>query len=212
MQQIHNVEEIDSQTPLICIYGKYSEFTQRLIDQWLPQFKIIYIDTIHPEKNNENKNFYFIKSEEISLITKLQEKIDYAVAFLQSADDKVHIDALSKKLIQGNTKSLIIVPVIELQDYADIILTFKKERNIFFATIGEFIHGDNQFATIIRKIIAEQKRDGQVEKKEPPALIVPAYKLDKLFCRPSHSVFLFWTEVLYQEKKDYSSFLSSLAA
>lgn len=157
MQQIHNVEEIDSQTPLICIYGKYSEFTQRLIDQWLPQFKIIYIDTIHPEKNNENKNFYFIKSEEISLITKLQEKIDYAVAFLQSADDKVHIDALSKKLIQDNTKSLIIVPVIELQDYADIILTFKKERNIFFATIGEFIHGDNQFATIIRKIIAEQK-------------------------------------------------------
>ena len=127
-----NVEQSDQEKPIILIVGD-NILVDSIIPEYQKEFKIALIsDRISAQTPSD---FYRIDEASAHLVENLEEKIDYAIIFLDSADRK-HLASIFGKLAGDRTKTAIIIDVQKINSYTDIILEFKKSDLFYFTFVA----------------------------------------------------------------------------
>ncbi len=131
------LETRDREKPLLLVAGK-SQLTSYLIEKSSDDFKIAYLsDEQIPTSVAGSEHFYRIGKDSAHLIASLEEKIDYAVIFLESTSDKDFLPALFEKLSSDNTKTAVMIPVQKTDVFVDVMLEYKKNPSFYFLILGD---------------------------------------------------------------------------
>lgn len=132
------LETHDREKPIILVAG-----TNVLINVWLEktkeEFKIALISDDENVKaaTVQNDSFYRIRTDSAYLIKNLEEKIDYAVIFLENSEQRKYLPHVFEKASLDKTKTLVIISVQDSEKFTDVILEYKQDPNIYFAFLGD---------------------------------------------------------------------------
>lgn len=151
MGKLLNEEISESKKPLILIYTNNKNVQNLFFEQFSKKFSILYISASSPQR--ENGQTYHIKTSDINLLPHLEEKIDYAVIFIEQQKDKENINYLVEKITADDSKSILLIPAEEYKDYTSIALKVKPYKNIIPALYGNILEdmpSNDTFLKIIR--------------------------------------------------------------
>ncbi len=137
MPTVLTVEEEEKELPIICIVGDSSTLRDNFLKEAQDQFKIILIASKKPE--SEIKNLYFISYSDATILSHLEESIDYALLFLEDPKIKGSLNPIFSKLANDNAKTVLLITASMLNDFYDVILDTKTHSHFYFALLGEII-------------------------------------------------------------------------
>ncbi|HVT00786.1 MAG TPA: DUF4012 domain-containing protein [Patescibacteria group bacterium] len=130
------VESGTREKPILLIAGT-NPLISYLIKSSQPDFKIALVSEADFAKDYQGSDLYHIRRDSAHLVKSLEEKIDYAVIFLDNAGDKDYIVDILDKLESDNTKTAVIIPTQTTDELTDIMLTYKKVSNFHFLFLGD---------------------------------------------------------------------------
>ncbi len=130
------LETHEKEKPIILISGDKNPLIPFLFENYRSNFKVVYLSDIESDRKKD-ENFYRIKPESASLIKSLEEKIDYAVIFLETNRDKNLVSAILGKLTEDKTKTLILFDIYNLEHFYDTLLQCKDDPNVHFLFLGD---------------------------------------------------------------------------
>lgn len=161
MPELFNIESAEKSKPILLVYGKKNPLIKPLVKSIIDDLKIIYLGENANALNlsdDEDKNIYFINKDHAGTLNNLEEKIDYAVIFIENESDKKNFFSIVDKLEQDNVRTAVIISVKEYEPYLDIILDLKKRQNFFVLLLGD-LFGENidPFYSNVSKIIQNVK-------------------------------------------------------
>ncbi len=119
-----NIETSEQEKPLLLLVGTKNPLISELIKIYSSDFKIAHI-TNTPQKT-DSPEIYTVTPEAAKLIRNLEEKIDYAVIFLEDNSVREYIPAVFEKLTSDTAKAAVIAETQSLDNFYDIILTIKS--------------------------------------------------------------------------------------
>lgn len=166
--------------PIILIAGNKNPLIKFLIDGYLKDFKVVLVSD--SEIDAKKENFYRIRTQSSYLIKNLEEKIDYAVIFLEGSDDKRYLPHLLEKIEEDKTKTTLLINIHDLEQFYDVILEYKNHLSIFFLLIGDLYSEIPDFPkSEVSKIIENAIAKKVVELKNNDLLqIFPIYFKDAI--------------------------------
>lgn len=158
MPKFHEVEQKDTEKPILALFGEENQLTRELIKNYHDNFRFIFIsdtqyeeiDVVNPDHSNQESNkktnhsnadhqTYSIKKKESAILERLDEKIEYAIIILEKIKDKLHLNSVAAKFIKDKTQVLFIIKSTKIEDLYDIILEYKNEDSFSFALVGDII-------------------------------------------------------------------------
>lgn len=150
-----NIETAEKEKPIVLISGDSNPLANLLISDLKESFKIVLVS--NRDSNYEASNFYRIKKDSAHLIKSIEEKIDYAVIFLEEKEDRKFIPHIFEKLGEDQSKTIIVFDIKTIEDFYDVILEYKKFPNFYFLFSGD-IYSENDLresetSKIIQKAI-----------------------------------------------------------
>ncbi len=128
------LETSTREKPLLLLVGK-NPLLKLLSKELEKDFKIAFITD--EKLNQKSENFYVIETKSAHLVKNLEEKIDYAIIFLEDSVDRSHIPAIFEKLISDRTKTEIIIDIEKTYTFYDIILEYKNQGLFYFLLLGQ---------------------------------------------------------------------------
>src|SRR3989344_7237342 len=117
------IEESSREKPIVLIVGDNNPLIDFVVNEYQKEFKIALVSQDSPAKVSED--FYRIDPSSAHLVEKLEEKIDYGIIFLDSAERR-HLPSIFEKLATDAAKTAIIMGVQKVSEYSDIILELKN--------------------------------------------------------------------------------------
>jgi hypothetical protein len=126
--------------PLFLISGSLPSITNDYINTISRDYKLILLNNTN--SYTSEKDILQVYSTATETITKLKEKIDYAVFFVTTLEDKKIVEKMASKLEKDSTRTLILFSVLEYDSYSDILLRLKSIPSVMFGLLGE-IFGTN---------------------------------------------------------------------
>jgi hypothetical protein len=82
MSKLLNIEENDSNKPILCIFGEESHILEPFVSENSTKFRIILVSAKRFDFLDEYPDIYFLTYKNAELLPKLQEKLDYVLIFL----------------------------------------------------------------------------------------------------------------------------------
>lgn len=137
MPKIFEVEEQQRQQPVILLFADNLFAKNILLSEFAQNSKVIFVSDSKKDQELTLENIYLLNKNSVSLIEKIEEKIDYAVFFLQEEKDQKYFSQILTKFQQDQTKILLLISVQQITDCKNLIENFKNRKNIFFAIIGD---------------------------------------------------------------------------
>ncbi len=128
------IETLDKEKPIILFAGKDNPLLNILIDKFSDEFKIAYVSD---ENIPGAEDFYRIDTKSAYLINNLEEKLDYAVIYPQEGRERNYLQHIFKKLIEDNTRTVVIINANQVEQFLDIPLEYKRNPNFYFLIYGE---------------------------------------------------------------------------
>lgn len=132
-----NIETQEKEKPLILVAGKDNPLVNLFFEAHGKDFKIAQISNGQNPGEEKGENYYRIRTDSAHLIKNLEEKLDYAIVFLDSIDDRKFIPHVFEKIEQDQTKTTVIINIKEVENFYDIILEYKKIPSAYFLFQGE---------------------------------------------------------------------------
>jgi len=129
------LETANKNVPVFLLCGNNTTVTNFLLQEYEKDFKIAHITNISSDATRDT--YYRILPESSYLINKLEDKIEYAVIFLEEEKDKIVLQSILPKLERDQTKTLILIPLTKRGDFYDIILELKKKEFIKFGFLAD---------------------------------------------------------------------------
>lgn len=143
MAAIFHVDEGEKKSQLILIFTDPSKLSEILLEEYKTKGKIIFVSENHFVYDNKERTkeegIYLLSFGETPLLPQLEEQIDYAIINLSSESQKQYLEPVIKKLLKDRTRTEIILPAEKLEEFSDIILEYKGEKEFRFALLGETI-------------------------------------------------------------------------
>ena len=150
-----SIETSEKEKPIALVAGNSNPLIKFLLDRLSQEFKIAFVSSSNIEtgqNSTDNSNdFYRINPDSAYLVKNLEEKIDYAVIFLEEEQNRRYLPHLFEKLIEDHTKTIIIVDVSRVEEFYDVILEYKKSANFYFLLLGD-IYGEHEPSTFNSEI------------------------------------------------------------
>ena len=137
-----DVVVVSGETPIILFSGNHNPLIKILINQFHEEFKIAYVSD-NPAAPHKDENFYRIETGSAYLVKNLEEKIDYAVIFIEDERDRKYISHLFEKLATDETRVAVIIPVELASTFTDILSEYKKNPNFYFLIEGDVYSENN---------------------------------------------------------------------
>lgn len=160
-----SVETKDREKPLLLIVGSANPFINKLISEFKSNFKIA---KISKDKKTDSE-IYNIDPKNAGLVKNLEEKIEYAIIFLEEDGIRKYVEPLFEKLVLDGAKTILITDVRRLDQQYDIILAAKKFSNFNFVFNGDIY---SEKANEIEQTDASEFIESVIEKKS--AIISPS--------------------------------------
>ena len=162
MSNLHQVEEEDKKTPLLCIYGDEPNLQEQLISENLKKFRIILVSEKKPNYLEAFPEIYFLTYKDASLMPRLEEVIDYAIVFATEEKNTEALSSLMVKLSVDKSHVLFVLKVFGFIQNLETIHQYKQMSNIRFALLGEFltrkkIDQKGELSKIIGNVIENQE-------------------------------------------------------
>lgn len=140
MPTLH-VETSEREKPLLFLVGEKNPLIALLAEEYSRDFKVAHV-TNSPKNPNLPNDVYLIKPDAAPLIKNLEEKIGYAIIFLEDDAIRKYIEPVLDKLDHDEAKTAIILNVESQDKFYDIVLTAKKNPSFYFFFAGD-IYSDN---------------------------------------------------------------------
>ncbi|HRN96681.1 MAG TPA: hypothetical protein PLD54_04500, partial [Candidatus Levybacteria bacterium] len=140
MPTLHVSDDTNQTRPLFLVSGSLPHITRSFIATLTDDFKLIILN--NPHKYPATENLFQVYTTALGTIKNLAEKLDYAVFFLNTTEDKKILEQLLPKLEKDTPRTIILLPVERFSDFSDILLATKHIPSVSFALIGN-IFGSN---------------------------------------------------------------------
>jgi len=142
MPKNFHIETSEAEKPLLLIVGRDSPLIEKLIDEYSKSFKIARVG-----KGFTRVGVYTIAEESAHLIKNLEEKIEYAVVFLEDERVRDYISAILDKLSTDRAKTVLVSKINDISKYHDIILTTKSNPSFYFLITGDIYSESQNFSS-----------------------------------------------------------------
>lgn len=140
MSAIFTPTTSDKSYPLMLVSGHVPHVTSKYISSIKDDFSLIILR--NPNSFSGQKNIFQVYDTAVGTIRELKDKLEYAVFFITSQEDKDVVEKLLPKLERDKPETLVLIPVNELGKYYDIILALKHVPSVRFGILGE-LFGQN---------------------------------------------------------------------
>jgi hypothetical protein len=135
MPTLQVADDTKQERSLFLVSGSLEYISHPFIRSIIDEFKLIVLN--NPQTYTANENLFQVHTTAANIITKLSERIEYAVFFISSKEDKKILENLVPKLEKDHPKTLILFPVKDYDLYSDILILLKGVPTIMFGLIGE---------------------------------------------------------------------------
>ncbi|HVZ66820.1 MAG TPA: DUF4012 domain-containing protein [Patescibacteria group bacterium] len=130
------IESDTREKPILLIAGS-NPLIPSLIEESQKDFKIALVSEENLGESYQGEDLYHIRKDSAHLVKSLEEKIDYAVIFLDQGEDKNYIVNILDKLESDGSKTAVIINTQKVDTFSDIILTYKRVSNFHFLFLGD---------------------------------------------------------------------------
>ncbi len=128
-------DDTQSTKPLFLISGSIPYVTYHFVSAVIKDFKLIILNNPHTYEASED--LYQVYTTAIGTIKNLSDKLNYAVFFLSSPDDKKTLTQLLPKLEKDSPRTIIVIPVSQYLEYLDVVEQTKDLPFISYAFVGD---------------------------------------------------------------------------
>jgi hypothetical protein len=135
-----SIETSDREKPIMLLTGEKNSLARFIIHEYNRDFTIAYITNSQATKDTQD-NIYRIRFDAAELLKNLEEKIEYAIVFLD-AETKKQVPYIFEKLQKDKTKTAVIIDISEVETYKNVITHYKTLSNFFFIFLGD-VYSEN---------------------------------------------------------------------
>lgn len=136
MPAIHQPHTTDQELPNILVFGDSYPLIPQLIHLLLSSTRIVHI-TKQALNTSPDSTYTFVKHIDSDLISRVKDNLAYALFLLQDDNDKKCFQDILPKLETDKTKTLIIIPINQVDTMYDVILAHKNHPFISFYILGD---------------------------------------------------------------------------
>lgn len=138
-----SLETYDREKPILLLAGDKNPLVQLIIRDYVNEFTIAYI-TDSPKPKEYSENIYRIRHDAAELLKNLEEKVEYAIVFLEEENIK-HIGHIFEKLKLDKTKTAVVVDIRENDHFSEQIYAYKKLDNFYYIFLGDTYSHDPEY-------------------------------------------------------------------
>ncbi len=136
------LETQDREKPILLIVGEANPLVIKIIEEYSRDFTIAHV--ANNSSNPENSDIYHIKPSSASLIKNLEEKVEYAVIFLEN-ENKNFLIPIFEKLVSDKTKAAVIVEIEKEEKFYDVIAACRKVSTFNILLLGDVYSEESEF-------------------------------------------------------------------
>lgn len=154
------VETSEREKPLFLLVGEKNPLIPALLNEYGNDFKIAHISQDSPDI--DSNHIYHIKPDTASLIKNLEEKIDYAIVFLEENTEE-HAGHIFEKLRSDNAKTVVIADIEKPEKFYDLTSDLNKSPSFYFLLAGDVysespnFNNNSETAKIIEDVITNKE-------------------------------------------------------
>ena len=137
------IETREQEKPILLIVGEKNPLIPKLIREYSKDFTVALISETIPA--TEGIEIYHIAPNTAGLIKNLEEKIEYAVIFLERDKQRHFLESVVQKLVADTTKTAVILASQNQDDFYDIVLSCKKLPYFYFFFTNDVYSEDSNF-------------------------------------------------------------------
>ncbi len=130
----------EKDTSLMLICGNLSPLTNDLIQTVVNDFRLIILR--NPKHFPKQDNLFQVYDTAVGTISDLKDRVEYAVFFLNTIEDKRLLEKLVPKLERDKPRTVVVFQLKNWEDFSDVVLALKHIPSITFTVLGEMFGND----------------------------------------------------------------------
>lgn len=159
MPTLLKIEEANQDLPLLLVYCENEAISEVLLNEFSKKFRIILVAKNGVKKSVDTQNLYVVDHENLALLPKLKERVDYAFILTRGELSEQGTAPLLEKLTADKTKTLVAADVFHFKSTLDFLSLCKKLPHVMLCAIGELIDrktfdASSGLSKIIENVIA----------------------------------------------------------
>lgn len=161
-----NIEELSDSKILFLLYGNDHPLTEPFLKTLDDTLTLVFLTKNQGLDSESSFRFssVILKPEKSKALSNIKESFSHALFFIQEASDKKHLFDLSSKLTHDKTRTLIIIPAREILNFSDVLATFKRNKYVSFAILGDLFGSDiDESYSPVSKIIEDCLQNKKAE-------------------------------------------------
>lgn len=162
MSKLLNIEENDSNKPILCIFGEESHILEPFVSENSTKFRIILVSAKRFDFLDEYPDIYFLTYKNAELLPKLQEKLDYVLIFLKADHTSEQLLPLAEKLTNDHSQTLVVVRPEELHSLQLMVQRLKDIPTTRFSLLGEILTVKRKNEGVLSKNIENAILNGEI--------------------------------------------------
>ena len=144
------------------VSGSLQHVTHPFIKSVIETFRLIIL--YNPQRYPEQESVFQVYSTAVDTINELKDRIEYAVFFLATDEDKRLLEKLLPKLERDKPRTLIVLPLENVNQFSDVLLALKHIHSVSFAIVGEIFGKDipaslSRTSHIVHTAITQKKAE-----------------------------------------------------
>lgn len=153
MQSFLSIEESEKSLPVLLLFGYTKNIREELVRLNSEKFRIIIVGSKKPNFLDDYQNAYFISYKKADLLLKLEEKVDYAIAFLSDDLAIKNIGYFTEKSRRDHAKVLGILRTESIDHDLKNIDSVKILSDVRLCILGEILSSKSSSESDLSKII-----------------------------------------------------------
>ncbi len=174
MPNILSIEKGEKLLPVMLIFGYAPNLREELVKLNSNKFRIIIVGTRKPGFLEEYPEVYFLTYKNARVLSKLEEKVDYAILFLSDTDSVKNIALFTEKVSKDGSQTLAVLEPASLSQDLDNLQLVKSVSNLRVCAIGEILTPKRRRESDLSKIIENAILNQEIKLSENTS--------DEVFC------------------------------